>query len=148
LAASSISVIAASCAVGSKPKAAAQAARPAASSKCVSSARGIAMRAGTKPGSDQVIARLNGSARSSPAKAEKPAQASSRHVAKTETQSRLRQAGTTPRVETAPTDGFSPTMPFNAAGTRPDPAVSVPSASVTIPRATATADPEEDPPGT
>ena len=39
-------------------------------------------------------------------------------------------------------------MPFSAAGTRPEPAVSVPSAKATIPRATATADPEEDPPGT
>ena len=36
----------------------------------------------------------------------------------------------------------------SAAGTRPDPAVSVPSASVTIPRATATAEPDDDPPGT
>jgi hypothetical protein len=35
-----------------------------------------------------------------------------------------------------------------AAGTRPDPAVSVPSAKRTIPAATAHADPEEEPPGT
>ena len=35
-----------------------------------------------------------------------------------------------------------------AAGTRPDPAVSVPNAKSTSPRATATADPELDPPGT
>ena len=39
-------------------------------------------------------------------------------------------------------------MPFSAAGTRPEPAVSVPSAKVTMPRATATAEPDEDPPGT
>ena len=37
-------------------------------------------------------------------------------------------------------------MPFNAAGTRPEPAVSVPSATSTMPSAVATADPELDPP--
>ena len=36
----------------------------------------------------------------------------------------------------------------NAAGTRPEPAVSVPSATGTIPAATATAEPDDDPPGT
>jgi hypothetical protein len=63
-------------------------------------------------------------------------------------QSRLRQAGTTPVVETAPSVGFRPTMLLRPAGTRPEPAVSVPSASGTIPAATATAEPELDPPGT
>ena len=38
-------------------------------------------------------------------------------------------------------------MLLSAAGTRPDPAVSVPSASGTRPAATATAEPELDPPG-
>ena len=37
-------------------------------------------------------------------------------------------------------------MPLNAAGTRPDPAVSVPREMSTRPRATATAEPEDDPP--
>ncbi len=37
-------------------------------------------------------------------------------------------------------------MPFSAAGTRPEPAVSVPSANGTTPAATATALPELDPP--
>ena len=37
-------------------------------------------------------------------------------------------------------------MLLSAAGTLPEPAVSVPSAMGTIPRATATADPELDPP--
>ena len=60
----------------------------------------------------------------------------------------MRQAGTTPRVESAPSDGFSPTMLLSAAGTRPEPAVSVPSAKATRPRATATAEPEDEPPGT
>ena len=44
--------------------------------------------------------------------------------------------------------GLRPTILPKAAGTRPDPAVSVPSAKVTIPDATATPDPEEEPPGT
>ena len=38
-------------------------------------------------------------------------------------------------------------MLLSIAGTRPDPAVSVPSATGTIPAATATAEPELDPPG-
>jgi hypothetical protein len=59
-----------------------------------------------------------------------------------------RQAGTTPRVETAPTVGFSPTTFPNAAGTRPEPAVSVPSATGTMPAATAQPEPEDEPPGT
>ena len=67
--------------------------------------------------------------------------------AKIETQSSERQAGTTPAVETSPRLGFRPTMLFRPAGTRPEPAVSVPSESGTRPAATATADPELDPPG-
>ena len=55
--------------------------------------------------------------------------ASSTVSAKTETQSSVRQAGTTPAVETRPRLGLSPTMLLKPAGTRPDPAVSVPSAS-------------------
>ena len=58
----------------------------------------------------------------------------------------LRHAGTTPRVLTRPGVGFRPTMLLNAAGIRPEPAVSVPSANGTSPRATATADPELEPP--
>src|SRR5829696_7490807 len=63
-------------------------------------------------------------------------------------QSSVRQAGTTPRVDTAPRVGLSPTMLLRPAGTRPDPAVSVPRAKLTSPRATATAEPALDPPGT
>ena len=63
-----------------------------------------------------------------------------------ETQSSVRQAGTTPLVLIAPRVGFSPTRALKAAGTRPEPAVSVPSENETSPRATATADPELDPP--
>ena len=62
------------------------------------------------------------------------------------TQSSERQAGTTPLVPTSPRVGLSPTIPFIAAGTRPEPAVSVPSANATSPAATATALPELDPP--
>ena len=47
-----------------------------------------------------------------------------------------------PRLDFQPDDAFS------AAGTRPDPAVSVPSAKGTMPCATATAEPLDDPPGT
>ena len=56
------------------------------------------------------------------------ASASSTDRANTEIVSIERQAGTMPRAETLPIVGFSPTILPNAAGTRPDPAVSVPSA--------------------
>ena len=75
-------------------------------------------------------------------------QASATVMAKIEIVSSVRQAGTTPVADNAPSVGFSPTMPFSAAGTRPEPAVSVPSANAAMPRATATAEPEEEPPGT
>ena len=48
----------------------------------------------------------------------------------------------------SPTVGLSPTTPQSAAGTRPDPAVSVPMARSASPRATAAAEPELDPPAT
>jgi len=65
---------------------------------------------------------------------------------KIDTQSRLAQAGTTPLVERRPLVGLRPTMLLNAAGTRPEPAVSVPRAKSTWPEATATAEPELEPP--
>ena len=61
-------------------------------------------------------------------------------------QSTLRQAGTRPRVLHRPLVGLNPIRWLNAAGTRPDPAVSGPSAKGTSPAATATAEPELDPP--
>jgi len=67
-------------------------------------------------------------------------------VLSSDTQSRLRQAGTTPLVPIRPSEGLKPTIPLKAAGTRPDPAVSVPSANGTVPSATATAEPELEPP--
>ena len=75
------------------------------------------------------------------------AKASSTVSANTDTQSSVRQAGTTPAVETRPRLGLRPTMLLSPAGTRPDPAVSVPSASGTRPAPTAIAEPELDPPG-
>src|SRR6185312_4914787 len=67
--------------------------------------------------------------------------------ANTEMQSSDLQAGTTPRVLIKPRVGFSPIILLKAAGTRPEPAVSVPSAKLTSPAATATAEPELEPPG-
>ena len=49
---------------------------------------------------------------------------------------------------TIPSEVLMPTSPWNAAGTRPDPAVSVPIPMSAIPSATATAEPELDPPET
>src|SRR5438045_3040911 len=42
---------------------------------------------------------------------------------------------------------FRPTTPQQAAGTRTEPAVSVPKATSAMPVATATAEPQDDPPG-
>ena len=78
----------------------------------------------------------------------KAASASSMVAAKTDTQSSEAQAGTTPVADTRPRVGFSPTTWLAAAGTRPEPAVSVPRAKATSPAATATAEPLLDPPGT
>src|SRR6266702_2420039 len=44
--------------------------------------------------------------------------------------------------------GFNPMTPHSAAGWRTDPPVSEPSATGTIPAATAAAEPPDDPPGT
>src|SRR5919204_5889708 len=48
----------------------------------------------------------------------------------------------------SPYVGFSPTIPHRAAGWRTEPPVSVPSAHVAMPLATAAADPLDEPPGT
>ena len=61
-------------------------------------------------------------------------------------QSRVRQAGTTPRVLMLPLVGLRPTVLVNAAGTRPEPAVSVPRANGTRPRETTAAEPALEPP--
>src|SRR6516162_3793028 len=102
---------------------------------------------GSAPSAPRGRGREYGSAGSGPAMAASAAKASSTVSASTETQSRVRQAGTTPAVETRPRLGFKPTTLLKPAGTRPDPAVSVPSASGTRPAATAIAEPVLDPPG-
>jgi hypothetical protein len=51
-----------------------------------------------------------------------------------------------PTVDTLPTVGLTPTQPHKPAGTRPEPAVSVPSAKDTRPAPTATALPLLEPP--
>ena len=56
-------------------------------------------------------------------------------------------SGSTPSVGTEPKVGLCPTSPQNAAGSRIEQPVSVPSASGVIPAATAAADPPLDPPG-
>lgn len=58
----------------------------------------------------------------------------------------VRHAGTSPVVDQRPLVGLNPIRWLNAAGTRPDPAVSVPSAKGTRPAATAIDEPELDPP--
>ena len=61
-------------------------------------------------------------------------------------QSSDRQAGTSPTVLMSPRLGLNPTIPLRAGGTRPEPAVSVATANGTSPVATASAEPELDPP--
>jgi hypothetical protein len=73
--------------------------------------------------------------------------ASAQDSANTDMQSSDRQAGTEPSLLKRPSVGFKPTMLLKAAGTRPEPAVSVPSEKLTCPAATATAEPELEPPG-
>ena len=51
-------------------------------------------------------------------------------------------------LDQLPRLGFKPTILLSAAGTLPEPAVSVPSEKLTMPWATETADPELEPPGT
>ena len=91
--------------------------------------------------------RLHGSAGSGPAARATARAAAATSDANTDTQSSDRHAGTTPRLVIRPRVGLIPTIPLQAAGTRPEPAVSVPRARSTIPVATATADPLLDPPG-
>src|ERR1700751_1850275 len=91
--------------------------------------------------------RANGSSGSKLFATSNAVDASATVRANTETQSSDRQAGTTPLVLKIPRLGFMATMLLKAAGTRPDPAVSVPSAKLTSPPATAPPEPEPPPPG-
>ncbi|KAG1244717.1 hypothetical protein G6F65_021642 [Rhizopus arrhizus] len=92
------------------------------------------------------MAREYGSRSSKPPATSATSAASATVNAKIDTQSSVRQAGTTPAVLNQPLVGFKPTMLLNPAGTRPEPAVSVPSENAARPRATTDADPELDPP--
>ena len=56
-------------------------------------------------------------------------------------------SGRTPNVLIRPMVVFSPVMPFHAAGMRTEPPVSVPIAQGAIRAATATPEPEDEPPG-
>ncbi len=93
-----------------------------------------------KAGGNARVARLRlreyGSAASGPSAAASTRAAMSTVRAKMETQSTLCAAGTTPRALINPLEGLSPTMLLSPAGTRPEPAVSVPSAKSTWPVAT------------
>ena len=60
--------------------------------------------------------------------------------------SRVRQAGTMPRALSTPRVGLRPTRLLKDAGTRPEPAVSVPREKLASPSATATAEPALEPP--
>src|SRR6266566_4391278 len=104
------------------------------------------IRRATPAGATTGIARAYGSPGSSPTSTSNAARASATVLVNVVTQSSVGQAGNTPLVGTRPRVGFRPTMPLNAAGTRPLPAVSVPSASGTTPSATATALPALLPP--
>ena len=92
--------------------------------------------------------RLYGSSGSKPSMTSRIAAPSCTELQKIETQSSVGQFGTRPRDDTSPTVGLMPTMSLNPAGMRPEPPVSVPSANVTWPAATATAEPELEPPET
>ena len=60
--------------------------------------------------------------------------------------SSVRDNGNTSRLSIRPSVGLKPTIPQKAAGARIEPPVSEPIAQGARPAATATADPEEDPP--
>src|SRR5437870_1788154 len=95
------------------------------------------------PASPGKGARLRGSSEDTAAKA----RAESATVAdRNPTVSSVGASGTTPLVLITPQLGLNPTQPHSAAGIRTLPAVSVPSASGTMPAATAAAEPPDEPP--
>ena len=73
--------------------------------------------------------------------------ASATVVASGPTLSSVGASGRIPARSTRAAVGLNPTSPQNAAGTRIEPDVSVPIAHATTPLATATAEPDEEPPG-
>ena len=57
------------------------------------------------------------------------------------------ESGTMPAIGWRPVDGLKPVRPHSAAGTRTEPAVSVPMPATAMPSVTETAAPEDEPPG-
>ncbi|MNT47185.1 hypothetical protein D3C72_1838790 [compost metagenome] len=72
--------------------------------------------------------------------------ASSTQLASTPGSSSVGDSGNTPASDTRPCVGLKPTRPHSADGTRTEPPVSVPSATGTMPEATAAALPALEPP--
>src|SRR4029079_10955583 len=90
-----------------------------------------------------------GRSQSSPATASRAAAASSTRRLIGPTWSMLcSEPNPTPKWDTSPNVGFSPTTPQLAAGWRIDPPWSPPKEMSTSPAASATAEPEDDPPDT
>src|SRR5690606_38859620 len=93
-----------------------------------------------------VLGRDQGASGSTPAAMSTLVAASWAVSANTDTQSSDQQAGKTPCVLNSPLVGLCPIRLLKEAGTRPEPAVSVPKANDTWPSAVAMADPELLPP--
>ncbi len=85
---------------------------------------------------------------SGPCRASKARAQSSTARARGPTESSVGLRGYTPLRPMRPTVVFSPAMPHRAAGMRTEPPVSLPMATGASPAATATAEPDEEPPGT
>src|SRR6478672_3309631 len=101
--------------------------------------RGTPKRNDASNASEPSTSRENGSASSKTPTTSATTAASAVSLVKTETQSSDRHAGTTPRLLKSPRVGFQPISSWNAAGTRPEPAVSVPNENAQRPAATADA---------
>ena len=108
--------------------------------------RKVAILPKAKPSFHAGLARLYSSRGSSLAVRARSWLASAAVAVKKVTQSSVRHAGTTPAVEISPLLALRPTRLFSAAGTRPEPAVSVPSAKLQMPSATARDEPALEPP--
>src|SRR4051794_41849728 len=106
----------------------------------------VVMTAATPAGSATGRVRDQGSAASYPTMDASAARAVATSRVSVVTQSRERQAGSTPVVGTSPRGGLTPTSPLKGAGTRPGPAGSGPGARGTIPLAPAPAGPGGRPP--
>jgi hypothetical protein len=136
----------------SRASVAAQAARctssPKNSGRDGTDSRPCGARHPASPIASRAASREYGSSASKPRAASSTRRAPARSCAKIDTQSSERHAGTTPHVDSRPRVGLTPTSALSVAGTRPEPAVSVPSENSTSPRATATAEPLLEPPDT